>query len=279
VLVVPGVAASAAAPFGIEGTVPRTVSQGDVFSVTVAPSRDIEDLTGTLEDEPLLFFPVAGGRLRALVGVDLEAEGRRRLRLEATDRGGERHTREWSIRIRPRRVRVQRLTLPSRMVELDAETAARVSEEADRLGSLWGIATPTRQWTRAFLPPVATSATPEGFGVRRIINDQPRSPHSGADYRAQRGSIVRASNAGRVVLAEEQFFAGNALVIDHGLGLYTMYFHLEASLVKTGDSVGRGQAIGRVGATGRATGPHLHFGVRLRGARVDPVSLLRLSPS
>ncbi|MBI3780824.1 MAG: M23 family metallopeptidase, partial [candidate division NC10 bacterium] len=105
----------------------------------------------------------------------------------------------------------------------------------------------------------------------------PRSPHAGADYQAPRGSVVRASNAARVALAEEQFFGGNSLVLDHGLGLYTVYFHLERLLVKAGDRVHKGQEIGRVGATGRATGPHLHFGVRLQGARVDPAALLRLS--
>jgi murein DD-endopeptidase MepM/ murein hydrolase activator NlpD len=162
------------------------------------------------------------------------------------------------------------------MVELDAETSRRVAEEASRLNELWRNVTPERYWHGAFLPPVASAGLPEGFGFRRIINEQPRSPHSGADYQAPPGSIVRASNAARVVLAEEQFFGGNSLVLDHGLGLYTIYFHLERFLVRSGDRVHKGQEIGRVGATGRATGPHLHFGVRLQGARVDPAALLRL---
>jgi len=163
------------------------------------------------------------------------------------------------------------------MVELDPETATRVSQEAERLNDLWKTVTPRRIWQGTFLSPVPAAAVPEGFGLRRIINDQPRSPHSGADYKAPRGSVVRASNAARVALTEEQFFAGNALVLDHGLGLYTIYFHLQEFTVKTGDVVQKGQEVGRVGATGRATGPHLHFGVRLNGARIDPAALLRLS--
>jgi murein DD-endopeptidase MepM/ murein hydrolase activator NlpD len=163
------------------------------------------------------------------------------------------------------------------MVELDPETATRVSEEASRLKALWEAVTPQRLWQGPFLSPVVSAARPEGFGLRRIINDQPRSPHSGADYKAPHGAVVRASNAARVALTEEQFFAGNALVLDHGVGLYTIYFHLREFTVKTGDVVQKGQEIGKVGATGRASGPHLHFGVRLNGARIDPAALLRLS--
>jgi murein DD-endopeptidase MepM/ murein hydrolase activator NlpD len=165
------------------------------------------------------------------------------------------------------------------MVDLDPDTSARVSRESDRLNELWKEATPERLWRGPFVSPVRGPRVPEGFGHRRIINNQPRAPHSGGDYKAPPGSAVVASNAGRVALAEEQFLAGNAVVLDHGLGLYTIYFHLQARLVKAGDFVKKGQEIGRVGATGRATGPHRHFGVRLQGARIDPAALLRLSLS
>ena len=267
----------AADPFRIQGRLPRAVSQGGVFTVTVRPAAWIESVRGSLDAQPLIFSPLKGGRVQALVGIDLEANGQRLLRLEATDRQGRLHVRKWPIRVRPRRFLVQRLTLPRNMVELDPETVTRVSEEADRLNHLWKTVTPQRFWHGAFQSPVPMVAAPEGFGLRRIINDQPRSPHSGADYKAPPGSVVRASNAARVALAEEQFFGGNALVLDHGLGLYTIYFHLQEFLVKMGDTVEKGQEIGKVGATGRATGPHLHFGVRLQGARIDPTALLRLS--
>jgi len=248
-----------------------------VFALTLRPAAWIEDLRGSLDNQPLILSPVGDGRVQALVGIDLEARGRRLLRLEAKDRRGRLHAREWPIRVRPRRAVVQRLTLPQHMVELDPEAATRASEEAGRLKALWKAVTPERFWRGAFLSPVISGAKPEGFGLRRIINDQPRSPHSGADYKAPHGSVVRASNAARVALTDEQFFAGNALVLDHGLGLYTVYFHLQEFAVKTGDVVQKGQEVGRVGATGRATGPHLHFGVRLNGARIDPAALLRLS--
>jgi len=252
------------------------VAQGGVFAVTLNPAGWIEGLRGSLDTQPLIFTHLGRGRVQALVGIDLEASGRRMLRLEANDRQGRAHLREWPIRVTPRRFAVQRLTLPQQMVELDPETAARVSAEAERLHTLWNTITSQRLWQGAFVSPVMSAAPPEGFGLRRVINDQPRSPHSGADYKAPEGSVVRASNAARVALAEEQFFGGNALVLDHGLSLYTIYFHLQEFLVKRGDTVHKGQEIGRVGATGRVTGPHLHFGVRLQGARIDPNALLRL---
>ena len=275
-LTVPG-SPDASDPFGLQGRVPRTAQQGGVFALTLRPAAWMDELRGNLGNQSLVFSRVGRGRMQALVGVDLEAAGRLLLRLEGKDPQGQVHVRKWPIQVRPRRFAVQRLTLHQHMVELDPETATRVSEEAGRLKALWEAATPERLWRGAFLSPVISGAKPEGFGLRRIINNQPRSPHSGADYKAPRGSVVRAPNAGRVTLAEEQFFGGNVLVLDHGNGLYTLYFHLQDSLVKPGDLVQKGQEVGRVGATGRATGPHLHFGVRLNGARIDPAALLRLS--
>jgi murein DD-endopeptidase MepM/ murein hydrolase activator NlpD len=117
---------------------------------------------------------------------------------------------------------------------------------------------------------------PEGgrFGNRRVINGSPRSPHGGADYSADEGTPVRAAADGTVVLVALHFFGGNAVFVDHGDGLVTQYFHLSRVDVEQGASVSRGARIGAVGKTGRATGPHLHFGTRFRGARVDPKLLL-----
>ena len=267
----------AAGPFGVQGRLPRTVPQGGMFAVTLRPAAWLEGLRGSLDEQPLIFYRSGRGRVQAIAGIDLDATGRRLLRLEGKDRQARPRVLEWPIRVRPRRFSVQRLTLPQQMVELDSETTKRVSEEASRLNDLWKGVTPDRYWHGAFISPVISAAAPEGFGFRRVINERPRSPHSGADFQAPPGSVVRASNAARVALAEEQFFGGRAIVLDHGLGLYTVYFHLEEFLVNPGDRVEKGQEIGRVGATGRATGPHLHFSVRLQGARVDPAALLRLS--
>ena len=125
--------------------------------------------------------------------------------------------------------------------------------------------------------PLDGSPRAAGFGLKRIINDEPRAPHTGADFSAPAGAPVLAVNAGTVVLAEEHFFAGNSLVLDHGEGLFTMYFHLQESVVRPGQRVRAGEMLGRVGSTGRATGPHLHWGARLFGARIDPEELLRIA--
>ena len=114
------------------------------------------------------------------------------------------------------------------------------------------------------------------FGVRRILNNQPRSPHSGVDLRAKEGAPVQASGDGIVAYVGEHYFSGKSIYLDHGMGIISMYFHLSKIQVKKGEKVALGSVIGRVGQTGRATGPHLHWGIRIKGNRVDPFSLVRL---
>jgi murein DD-endopeptidase MepM/ murein hydrolase activator NlpD len=133
-------------------------------------------------------------------------------------------------------------------------------------------------WHTPFRAPLQDAVRGSGFGLKRVINGDPRAPHTGVDFSVPAGTPVLAANAGLVVLAEEHFFAGKSLVLDHGEGLYTMYFHLQESLVGLGRRVAQGEPIGRVGHTGRATGPHLHWGARLCGARIDPEALLQLKP-
>lgn len=169
---------------------------------------------------------------------------------------------------------VQKLTLADdSKVNLTDADLKRVSGETGAIRALWSRRS-SRQWSGSFAHPLQEK--PEGgrFGSLRIINDQPRNPHSGADYGVPKGTPVHAANAGTVVLAAEHFFAGNSIYIDHGDGIVTMYFHLDQILVKVGQNVKKGDIIGKVGSTGRSSGPHLHFGVNYRGARVNPKSLL-----
>ena len=114
------------------------------------------------------------------------------------------------------------------------------------------------------------------FGSRSVFNGQPRAPHGGADFISSEGTPVLAPGAGRVLLAHDLYFSGNTVVIDHGLGLFSLLAHLSAFDVREGELVTEGQTVGRVGATGRVTGPHLHWAVRAGGARVDPLSVLAL---
>jgi murein DD-endopeptidase MepM/ murein hydrolase activator NlpD len=178
-----------------------------------------------------------------------------------------------SIRVGAYPFPVQKLTLPKEKVDLSPEALARVQRESREIGRLWAR-TGERRFTLPLHPPL--DPLPEGgrFGSRRIINGQPKSPHSGADYTASAGEPILAVADGVVALADEHFFAGNSVFLDHGDGLFSMYFHMSRINVREGETVRRGQVIGEVGATGRVTGPHLHFGLRWHRARIDPALLL-----
>ena len=244
--------------------------------VIVTGVRGAREVEGKVGDRPLLFFPY-GEAHAALVGIDLEsAVGKTAWRVGVIDAGGARRDRSGAVMLRAGRFPVERLSLPTGMVDLDPATERRAEAEAARLRALYATTTPERLWQGRFAPPVAGEGKWTGFGARRIINGQPRMPHSGADYSAGLGTAVVASNHGRVAMVGDFFFAGRLVVLDHGLGLYTLYFHLDRVDVAEGAAVERGQPIGAVGATGRATGPHLHWGAVLRQARVDPVGLLSL---
>lgn len=253
---------------------PMAPRQGDLVLIEAVASPPVTVIGGALGAEALRFFPAGEGRWLAVAGIDLEAvPGPRAVHLEAV-RDGQAVRRSGVVTVRARVFPTEHLRVPRPFVELDSETRRRVQEEAARLDALWATVSPGRFWSGPFLPPLA-DGVPAGFGRRRIINGEARNPHSGSDYRTARGTPVRAANAGLVALAADLFFAGRAVVLDHGLGLYTMYFHLEEFAVEPGQRVTRGQLIGTVGSSGRATGPHLHFGVRISGARVDPEGLVR----
>ena len=115
------------------------------------------------------------------------------------------------------------------------------------------------------------------FGNRRVFNNILKSYHSGTDFRAKKGTPIIASNSGRVVLAKNRFFAGNSIIIDHGQGIYSGYYHLSRFAVKKGDFVQKGEVIGYAGATGRVTGPHLHFTFHVNGNCVDPLHFVKLA--
>lgn len=253
---------------------PASAEPGAVLLVTVRGVGP-DALRGSLGSASLAFFATPGGAA-ALAGADIElTAGEIPWWLVLSDGvGSVREVSGW-LPVRPRQFATQHLTLPRDQVELDPATLTRVRAEARRLTDVLARTTPTRLWRGGFLQPVEGRET-GGFGLRRVINGQPRSPHAGFDWAAPAGTPVVAANSGTVALVDEQFFPGRLVVLDHGLGLFTLYFHLEAVEVAEGARVGRGERIGRVGATGRATGPHLHFAVRLAGARVDPQALLRL---
>lgn len=254
---------------------PARPHPGDVAWVQVRGAGEAT-LEGSVGPRSLTFFPYAGGHA-AVVGIDLEVKpGAQPWRLALLEPGRPPRRLSGRLTIQRRDFPVQRLSLPTGMVDLDPETERRAVSEGERLRTLYATISPERLWRGRFVRPVAGHGVPSGFGSRRIINGQPRAPHSGADYAAERGTPVVAANIGRVALVADFFFPGRLVALDHGLGLYTLYFHLDTVAVTDGELVDRGQQLGTVGSTGRATGPHLHFGVQLTGARVDPATLMTL---
>jgi len=250
---------------------------GDVTWVLVKDVAEAATVEGSVDGKPLTFFPYAGGHA-ALFGIDLEMKpGTHTWRIGVVEPGREPRSAQGSVKIVRRDFHVERLTVPNTMVDLDPETERRAVAEGKQLAALYRTITPERMWRGKFTAPVGTNGTGKGFGARRIINGQPRSPHSGSDFSAPKGTPVVAANAGKVALVAEFFFPGRLVILDHGLGLYTAYFHLDTTVVNEGDRVERGQTLGTVGATGRATGPHLHFGAQVAGARIDPTTLLGLA--
>jgi len=153
------------------------------------------------------------------------------------------------------------------------EVEERIRREAELVAWVYGIITPRWLGDGAFLQPNKGKVFPN-FGQRRIYNDAPRSTHTGVDIAAPQGDPIRAANAGKVVLASRLYLSGNAVIIDHGLGVFSFYGHMSKILVKRGQAVGKGDVIGKCGTTGRSTGPHLHWAVRVFDSRVDPFSLL-----
>jgi murein DD-endopeptidase MepM/ murein hydrolase activator NlpD len=247
---------------------------GGVQRLAVTVPADVTRVTATLFDAAVPLGRVEAGRWEGLLGVDVErAAGEYALTLTATTSDGRASTRQMWLVVGARRFPTRRLTVDGRFIEPTASDAARMRDDATRLsGVLAGVS--ERRWAGAFLPPVRGVAT-SNFGTRSVFNGQPRAPHAGIDYRGAVGTPITAPNAGRVALAQELFLTGNTVVLDHGLGLFSVFAHLSRMDVRMGQDVVASGPIGLVGATGRVTGPHLHWSVRLAGARIDPALLLQ----
>jgi len=209
--------------------------------------------------------------------VDLEqSPGKYELKLSGQTANGEKISCTASLEVIAGHFATERLHVEKEFVEPNPEQIKRANEERQRLRDIFDRVTPERLWNGKFRVPLDGVTTGGNFGRRRILNGQPGSPHGGVDFPAVAGTPVHAAQRGRVVLAEELFFSGNTVVIDHGLGIYTFYGHLSEIDVKAGDSLESGQVLGKVGATGRVTGPHLHWGLTVERARVNPLQLVKL---
>jgi len=256
---------------------PREVEPGDILKVVINGSAENgASAEGSLGEQELIFHEGGDGKeLFSIAGVDLESKpGIIPLTVLVRTSGGKAEVMRSEVRVREKDFSVQKLYIEEK--EYTPERLERIGREREMLQSLWKTVTPERLWREGFLQPLPVITVTGDFGLRRFINDVPRNPHTGVDLRAAAGDTVFAPNRGRVVLSGDFYFSGKSIILDHGEGLYSMYFHLSAFLVEEGADVSRGQPIGLIGSTGRATAPHLHWGIILRGARLDPLKLLEL---
>jgi murein DD-endopeptidase MepM/ murein hydrolase activator NlpD len=257
--------------------IPAYITQGNIDWIRITdPKEAVDSIEGKFLGNSLDFFRLANGDFMALIWVGLNESLRSsQLWIRINYKDGQSKEIKEEIKIRRGIFRLQRLRLPEYMVTLSKENLLRVERENKRLKKIWQILTPKRYWQGSFVMPVEGCISSE-FGTRRILNGKPRSPHTGIDIAAPYGEEIIATNHGKVVFVGELFFGGKAVIIDHGLGLYSIYFHLSKFAVEEGGFIKKGQLLGFVGSTGRATSPHLHFGVKLKGSSVNPVCLFYL---
>ncbi len=253
---------------------PKSIVQGGVAEVRFASDEPLEALVlvdgerrVVLEREP------SGQAFRGLLGIDLDAKpGVHDVVFESPDGAVRLAAR---TRVVKGSFHVQRLSVDPKFVEVPEAEKERVKADGERVAAAYRGADAARHWA-SFARPVPQAGG--NFGARRVYNGKTTGFHAGLDMAAPQGTPVAAAADGRVALAGDLYFSGGTVLLDHGGGLFTQYMHLSRVDVKDGDVVKKGAIVGLVGATGRVTGPHLHWGARLNGARVNPEALLALHP-
>ncbi len=237
-------------------------------------------LDGEWMGHTLQFFRATDGRgWFALAGVDVEAPvGASTLHI--TEKLGDGDARDLSrtVEIHEAHYRTEALSVAPQFVAPPPSAVAEIEAEVALKDRVFGASAAEPLWSGDFRAPV-TAAPTDSFGTRRTFNGKLASVHKGMDFRARMGTPVHAANSGVVVLARKLYFEGNCVAIDHGLGLYTISMHLSRIDVHEGERVTKGQLVGLSGATGRVTGPHLHWAVRWQNAYLDPAKMLRLNLS
>jgi hypothetical protein len=215
----------------------------------------------------------------ALAGVDVEAPpGPSQLKIVVRLSQGAVNDLTRTIEIHPAHYRTGSLTVLPKFVEPGPDALKQIEAESQLKAKIFAASAAEALWTSSFRAPV-TAAPTDSFGTRRMFNGKLASIHKGMDFRAAMGTPVHAGNSGVVVLARSLYYEGNCVIIDHGLGLFTLSMHFSRIDVKEGQHVAVGDQLGLSGATGRVTGPHLHWAVRWQGAYLDPSKLLRMDLS
>jgi murein DD-endopeptidase MepM/ murein hydrolase activator NlpD len=252
----------------------RAMTPGEIVLVDIRSTAPIKDVRADWLKQTLVFYEITPQHWQGLTPLDLGAKaGLQPLMVHALSGEGRSIVEPYTLKIAPKVFPSRRITVDPKFAEPPAEELPRIEKERQTVEAILAKTTLERYWRAPFVVPVPGAAT-SSFGRRSIVNGQPGSQHSGTDFQAAAGTPVVAPNRGRVVLAADHYFPGRTIIIDHGLGLYSYLAHLSEFRVKEGDIVERGQTIALSGSTGRVTGPHLHWTLRLGAARIDPLSLL-----
>ena len=252
----------------------RAQHPGEVVRVDVRAAAEVSGVRVRAFGRVAAAAADGTGAWRALVGIDLETmPGIYPVEIEVMTKNGLRATESRTLSVESKEFPTRTLRVSPRFVTPPPAMRPRIENESKRLASIFATEDAVPPWPAAFAVPI-DGAVVSGFGVRSVYNGQPRAPHGGADFASPTGTPIAAPAAGTVVLADDLYFTGGTVVIAHGGGLYSLLAHLSRMQVSEGARVTRGELVGDVGATGRATGPHLHWTVRLHGARVDPLSLV-----
>ncbi|MGH9702050.1 MAG: M23 family metallopeptidase [Candidatus Acidiferrales bacterium] len=253
--------------------------QGSLLRFEIISGSPLTDLQAEWSGHPIPFWSSASRQSihQALLGIDLELKpGPDPLSVSAHFPDGRKFVCTANINIRAGRFVAEHLKVENQFVEVNPKDRERADEEHKRLHEIFIHNTPERLWNGRFRVPLDGNHKGANFGRRRILNGHPSAPHTGVDFPAPSGTPVHASQRGRVVIAEPLFFSGNTVILDHGLGVYTFYGHLKSIDVAAGEMVEKGKILGLVGATGRVTGPHLHWGLTVNQSRVNALQLLAL---
>jgi len=259
-------------------TRPRSMSAppGGVAGLSVQAPEELATVAGEAFGREIRFFRVDGSSAwTGLVGVPLDtAPGTYTVAIRATKGDGRSVGRELPLIVGAKAYETRRLRVSEAFVNPPAGEVDRILKEAAQLEHVMTHSERGRLWRESFVLPVPGTPT-SSFGRLTFLNGKRQGRHLGADFQAASGTPVRAPNAGRVVLAAPLYFSGTTVVIDHGDGLVSLLAHLSSINVSEGALVGRGDIVGLSGATGRVTGPHLHWAVRLENVSVDPDALVR----
>lgn len=252
----------------------RAMKPGEVVLVTARTSTPASRVAGQVSAGAVHFFKTADPLVwQALVGLDVRGKpGTVPLTVRA-EAGAAASETVKVLEVLPKRLEQRRITVDERFARPPASELARIERETKLMADVLAVVSPERSWRGPFASPVTGGPT-SAFGRVSIVNGERRSPHSGIDLQAADGTPVRAPAAGRVALSASLYYAGDTVIIDHGLGVFSVLAHLSRRDTQAGDAVAAGDVVGLSGSTGRITGPHLHWGVRIGPALVDPLSLI-----